>query len=60
MHVPRMIEARVTFDIMPGEVVGVPFGVWLHCDHDSGWGTAGAGGIVKATLTNLWILKWVH
>jgi len=42
-----MIEARVTFDIMPGEVVGVPFGVWLHCDHDSGWGTAGAGELLK-------------
>jgi hypothetical protein len=47
----------VNFFINPGDVVGVPFGVWLTCDHLSGVGSAGATGAMTAQVMSVEITK---
>jgi len=57
-HTGRGTEnVQVNFTIEPGEVVGVPFGAWLVCDHSSGIGTAGAYGSVALQIVSLTIVK---
>jgi hypothetical protein len=43
-------KVTVNFSIHPGDVVGVPFGVWLTCNHSSGVGSAGATGAMTAQV----------
>ena len=47
----------VNFTLFPGDTVGVPFGVWLICDHSSNLGSAGAGGSITAQVFRLTIVK---
>ena len=57
-HTGRGVEnVQVNFTIEPGQVVGVPFGAWLVCEHSSGLGTAGAYGAVALQVASLTIVK---
>jgi hypothetical protein len=47
----------VNFFINPGDVVGVPFGVWLTCNHSSVLGSAGATGAMTAQVVFVEITK---
>lgn len=57
-HTGRGVQnVQVNFRIEPGQVVGVPFGAWLVCDHSSGFGTAGAYGAVVLQFATWMIVK---
>jgi hypothetical protein len=43
-------DLTVSFHMEPGAFYGIPFGAWIDCDHNNGWGVAAAEGRVEAQV----------
>jgi hypothetical protein len=52
-------DVALSFMMDAGQDYAVPYGVWVDCDHSSGIGSAGGGGLVQAQVHFVVVHRWI-
>jgi hypothetical protein len=52
-------DVALSFTMDAGQDFAIPYGVWVDCDHSSGIGSAGGGGLVQAVVQFVVVHRWI-